>query len=188
VVRKPFNPKGSIPPFIDAPLIPAEAAAKPKKTAKRRAATPEETTEESSIDSIIHADDPEASLTSITEESISIEEPQPVKKPQGGRPRKSSVAKSAAETPQIVPKPRAQTASAQPPARTKKAPQVVAGVKGRKPKAAVVPETQVDMSVLQEEEEEDDEEVRLTSRAQHGSILPPSLTNKSSFEVRPAIC
>jgi len=59
-------------------------------------------------------------------------------------------------------------------------------VKGRKPKAAVISETQVNMSVVQEEEEV--EEVQVASKARYGSILPHSLTNKSSFEVRPAIC
>jgi len=61
-------------------------------------------------------------------------------------------------------------------------------VKGRKPKAGVISETQVDMSVVQEEEEEEREEVeevQIASKVRRGGILPHSLTNKSSLEVPP---
>jgi hypothetical protein len=128
------------------------------------------------------ADDPEASLASVTEESISIEEQEPPKKPRG-RPRRPSVAKP---TPQPAPKERTRNTSAQPPSRAKTTPTPAGGngVRGRKPKAAVVPETQqVDMSVVQEEEEQI-EEVEFTSKPrQGGGVLPPSLTKKASFEV-----
>jgi hypothetical protein len=55
-------------------------------------------------------------------------------------------------------------------------------VKGRKPKLAVVPETQVEeVSVVVEEEEE--EEVEFVAGPRQGSILPSSVARKPSFEV-----
>ena len=46
------------------------------------------------------------------------------------------------------------------------------GVRGRKPKLAVVPETQMDISVVEEVDEI--EEVELAPRPRQGSILPAS--------------
>lgn len=127
--------------------------------------------------SITEEDTLETSLTSpseesisLSEESISIEEPPPPKK----RGRRPSISK-ASETPKPAPKPRARSTSAQPPSRPKTTP---AGVRGRKPKAAVVPETQVEMSVVEEE----DEEVEFTSSKARQQVLPASLTQKSSLE------
>ena len=54
-------------------------------------------------------------------------------------------------------------------------------MKGRKPKLAVVPETQVEeVSVVAEEEEE---EVEFVAGPRQGSILPASVARKPSFEV-----
>jgi Chromosome segregation protein Csm1/Pcs1 len=120
--------------------------------------------------SITEEDTLETSVTSISEESISIEEPPPKK-----RGRRPSVSKASSETPKAAPKPRARSTSAQPPSKPKPAP---AGVRGRKPRAAVIPETQVEMSVVEEEEEE----VEFTSSKGRQQILPASLTQKTSLE------
>ena len=48
---------------------------------------------------------------------------------------------------------------------------------------AMVPETQMEFSVVEEEDEEDKVEEIGVSRRRQGSILPVSVTEKSSFEV-----
>lgn len=60
-------------------------------------------------------------------------------------------------------------------------------MKGRKPKLAVVPETQVEeeVTVIEEVEEEEDEQVEFVAKPRHGSIVPASVTKKPSFEVCP---
>ena len=60
-------------------------------------------------------------------------------------------------------------------------------MKGRKPKLAVVPETQVEeeVSVIEEVEEEEEEEVEFVAKPRQGSIVPASVTKKPSFEVCP---
>ena len=55
-------------------------------------------------------------------------------------------------------------------------------MKGRKPKLAVVPETQVEVSILEEEEEDEVEEIEAAPRRRQGSVLPPSMTRKA-YEV-----
>jgi hypothetical protein len=154
------------------------AVPKPKNQAKQRDPSPEElASEESSLESIhidTSLDTPNTSIDSL-ESSMSV--PPPKKR---GRP----AAKSASATPQQVApaKPRARSTSAQPVARAKA---VASGVKGRKPKLAVVPETQqMEVSVVQEEDE--DEQVEFVAKpARQGSILPASITKKASFEVFP---
>jgi hypothetical protein len=139
--------------------------------------SPEELTEESSLDSIQSQNDTSnTSLEDIEEESsISIVEQKPTK--QRGRPRKSTSA-----TPKPA-KPPAKSSSAQPtkaksaPSSTAKAPSA-GGVRGRKPKLAVVPETQLDISVA---EEVDD--VEFAPRPRQESILPASVVRKTSLEV-----
>ena len=102
-----------------------------------------------------------------------MSEPAPPKK--RGRPPKSASA-----TPQPQAKPRARSTSAQPAGPERK---TSAGVKGRKPKLAVVPETQVEeISVVEEVEEED--EVEIVARPRQGSILAGSVARKPSLEVR----
>jgi hypothetical protein len=72
------------------------------------------------------------------------------------------------------PKPRAR--STQP--KAKPTPQTK-GVKGRKPKLAVVPETQVEVSIVEEEEDEVEE---IAPRKRQGSVLPANMTRKA-YEV-----
>jgi len=147
------------------------------KSTKPREPSPEELTEESSLESIQSQNDsPNTSLEDIEEESsISIVEQKPNK--QRGRPRKSTNA-----TPKPA-KPPAKSTSAQP-AKTKSAPLSAAkgpsagGVRGRKPKLAVVPETQVDISVVEEVDE-----VEFAPRPRQESILPASVVRKTSLEV-----
>jgi hypothetical protein len=152
------------------------AQEKPKKK-KTKEPTPV-LVEESSLGSIeeSEADMPD---TSIDEES-SVEEP--VKRGRG-RPRKSLTA-----TPQAPP--RARSTSVQPTSKAKTAPvkpppskaaPAHAGVPGRKHKLAVVPETQLEVSITEEDEVE---EVAVPQRRQ-GSVIPAALTKKSSFEVSP---
>ena len=101
------------------------------------------------------------------EKSVSLE---PAPKKRGRLP------KSASKTPQAHAKPRARSTSAQPASSSK-----TVGVKGRKPKLAVVPETQLEeFSVIEEEEVEKPE---IVARPRQGSILPASVAKKSSFEV-----
>jgi len=122
----------------------------PKRT-KQREPTPE-LTEESSIDSIqeLEAD---TSITSIEESFIQ----QSAQKKPRGRPPKTEQAK-VKSTPQPQTK----------------------GVKGRKPKLAVVPETQVEVSIIEEEEVD---EIEIAPRPRQGSVLPASMTRKA-YEVR----
>ena len=123
----------------------------PKRT-KQREPTPE-LTEESSIDSIqeLEAD------TSITYIEESFIQQSAQKKPRG-RPPKTEQAK-VKSTPQPQTK----------------------GVKGRKPKLAVVPETQIEVSIIEEEEEVD--EIETAPRPRQGSVLPASMTRKA-YEAR----
>ena len=142
--RKPSKPRGSHSPMRQV-LILAKTAEEPKR-AKQKEPTPE-LTEESSLDSIqdLEAD---TSITSIDESFI---------QPSAQKP-----------------KPRARSSSAQPKPKAKATPQQTKGVKGRKPKLAVVPETQVEYSV-----EEDVEEVEeVAPRRRQGSVLPGNLTRK----------
>ena len=147
---------------------------KPKKT-KQREPTPEELTEETTFDSVESEHD--TPNTSIDEESsISMEKPI---KPRG-RPRKSISA-----TPQPK-EPRTQSAQ---PKKVKSTPsssavKPAAGVRGRKPKLSVVPETQMEISIFEGVDEvEDVELVELVTRPRQGSILPASVTRKASFDV-----
>src|SRR5271154_3507079 len=161
-------------------LIPAakpsedKPTTKPKKQSKHRSPTPEILSEESSLDSIQlnpQGNDDNTPNTSLEWFETSISEPAPPKK--RGRPPKSASA-----TPQTQAKPRARSTSAQPAGSGSKA---APGVKGRKPKLAVVPETQVEeVSVVTEEEEE---VVEFVTGPRQGSILPASVARKPSFEV-----
>jgi hypothetical protein len=137
-------------------LTAAKPAEEPKRT-KHRELTPE-LTEESSIDSIqeVEAD---TSISSIEESFIQ----QSAQKKPRGRPTKVTKA----EQPSKV-----------------KATPLAKGVKGRKPKLAVVPETQVEVSIVEEEEEEEEEvdEIEMAPRRRMGSVLPASMTRKA-YEV-----
>jgi hypothetical protein len=144
---------------------------KPKKTKPVKEPTPDISVEytQDSIQDIEEDTTPDTSLDSI------LSAP-PKKK---GRPTKSTTA-----TPQAQPA-RARSASVQPSASKKSiVPSSTAksGVKGRKPKSAAIPETQLEMSVV-EEEDEDVEEIHIAPRARQGSILPASVSRKSSYEV-----
>jgi hypothetical protein len=136
--------------------------------------SPEELTDESSHESvqadIVNDDTPN---TSIEEESsISIESPP---KRARGRPKK---AQSATPQPQ---NPRKRSSSVQPTSKTKSTPSATKpGVPGRKPKMAVVPETQANISTVEEVDEVD--EIDLAPRPRQGSALPQSV-RKPSFEV-----
>jgi hypothetical protein len=169
-------------------LIAAKASdeenTKPKKS-KVRELTPE-IVEESSLDNIQEdsVQEVDSADTSLEAES-SIE--QPVKR--RGRPRKSASATPKAPS-------RARSMSAQPvPAKTKTAPAKTAskkiappkavtadtGVRGRKPKLAAVPETQLDVSITEEDEVEE-----VMAPRRQGSAVPAPLT-KPSFEVNPVV-
>lgn len=130
-------------------LISAKPAEERKKT-KHREPTPE-LTEESSIDSIQEFE-ADTSITSIDESFI-----------QQSAPKQ---------------KPRPRSSSAQPKPKVKSTPQTK-GVKGRKPKLAVVPETQIEVSIVEEEEDEVEE---VAPRRRQGSVLPASMTGKA-YEV-----
>jgi hypothetical protein len=138
---------------------------------KPRDPTPEELTDESSRETIqadIEKDD--TTNTSIEQESsISIENPP---KRARGRPKKSQSA-----TPQPL-NPRQRSRSAQPPSKPKSTPSTAkSGVPSRKPKLAVVPETQVNVSTVEETDEFD--EIVLDQRPRQGSILPQSVIRPS---------
>jgi hypothetical protein len=136
-------------------LTAAKPAEEPKRT-KHRDQTPE-LTEESSIDSIQEVE-AETSISSIEESFIQ----QSAQKKPRGRPTKVTKA----EQPPKV-----------------KATSQAKGVKGRKPKLAVVPETQVEVSIVEEEEEEDEvDEIEMAPRRRMGSVLPASMTRKA-YEV-----
>lgn len=125
----------------------------PKKTKQRDPAP--ELTEESSIDSIqeVEAD---TSTTSIDESFIQ----QSAQKKPRGRPPKTEQAK-VKSTPQPQTK----------------------GVKGRKPKLAVVPETQVEVSIIDDDDDDEVDEIEMAPRPRQGSVLPASMTRKA-YEVR----
>lgn len=165
-VRKPSKPKGT---FSYGQADPDES--KSKKT-KPREPTPEDLTEESSRDSIVESEI-DTSNTSIEEESsISIDLPKKAR----GRPPKS--------TPQQSQKtPRARSVSVQPKVKSTPSSTAKTGVRGRKPKSSVVPETQMGISVVEEVDEI--EEVELAPRPRQGSILPASVMRKTSLEVQP---
>jgi hypothetical protein len=113
----------------------------------------------------------ESDVEQSFEESSMTE--QPPKKARG-RPRKSLSA-----TPQ-PPKPRAKSASIQPPSKPQSAPSTAkTGVRGRKPKMAVVPETQQDISVV---EEEDDEVQEVDFAPPPRQSVVPAASRKSSVE------
>lgn len=149
-----------------------EGSSKPtsKKTTKKRAPSPEESFEEEpSVQSIPSEVEGDVSLDSIQEES-SIEEI-PAKKAKTSRGTKSSTTK-----PQVQITQRARSTSAQPSSRAKTTPASTtkgSGVKGRKPKLEVVPETQVDMSVVEEEDEVD--EIDFAPRPRQSSVLSNSV-------------
>ena len=165
-VRKPSKPKGTL---SDIEADPDESKS---KKSKPREPTPEDLTEESSRDSIVESEI-DTSNTSIEEESsISIEQPKKAR----GRPPKS--------TPQQSQKPpRARSVSVQPKVKSTPSSTAKPGVRGRKPKLSVVPETQMDISVVEEVDEI--EEVELAPRPRQGSILPASVMRKTSSEVQP---
>lgn len=114
---------------------------------KERDPTPE-LIEESSVDSIQEVE-AEISVTSIENSFIQ----QSAQKKPRGRPAKTEQTK------------------------VKSTPQPTKGVRGRKPKLAVVPETQVEVSIVEEEEEVD--EIEMAARPRQGSVLPASTTRKS---------
>jgi len=148
---------------------------KPKKTKPVKEPTPDisEEEEEQTQDSI-QLDIEEDSSPDTSLESIHSQPPK-----RKGRPAKSTTA-----TPQPQPA-RGRSSSVQPSASKKVAvPSSTSksGVKGRKPRAAVVPETQLEMSVV-EEVDEDVEEVQIAPRSRQGSILPAFVSRKTSFEV-----
>jgi hypothetical protein len=116
---------------------------------KEKDPTPE-LTEESSMDSIQEVE-ADISMTSIEDSFIQQSAP---KKPRG-RPAKTEKTK------------------------VKSTPQPTKGVRGRKPKLAVVPETQVEVSIVEEESEEVDE-IEMAPRPRQGSVLPASMTRKSN--------
>jgi hypothetical protein len=163
-------------PFLGVNIAKTSEEEKPKK-GKAKEPTPI-LVEESTLGSIQESELDTAN-TSVDEEP-SFEEP--VRRGRG-RPRKSLAA-----TPQAPP--RARSTSVQPvskaktapvkPAPTKAAP-AIAGVRGRKPKLGVVPETQLEVNITEEDEVE---EVVAPQRRQ-GSGIPAALTKKSSFEVSP---
>jgi len=122
------------------------------KRAKHREPTPE-LTEESSIDSIQEVD-ADTSSTSLDESFIQESAP----KKQRARPSKAEPQPKVKATPQQK------------------------GVKGRKPKMAIVPETQVEVSVIEEEEEDEVHEIETAPRRRQGSVLPASMAKKA-YEV-----
>lgn len=149
------------------------------KKAKPREPTPEEITEESTLDSIQIQSQNTSPETSFDEASTSIEQPTERTRPKG-RTRKSI---SATPQPQQS---RSRSGSVQPQRKAKSTPASTAKtrVKGRKQNLAVVPETQVDMDVVQEVDEVEEVELALTHRRVSNSVLPPSMT-KTSIDVFP---
>ena len=138
---------------------------------KPRDPSPEELIDESSRESIqadIEKDDtPNTSFEQ--DSSISIEDPP---KRRRGRPKKAQSATPQSQNPrqrsgsvQASSKPKSTSSAAKP------------GVPSRKPKLAVVPETQVDVSAVEEADEVD--EIDMERRPRQGSILPQSVTRPS---------
>jgi hypothetical protein len=163
--RKQTKPKGySLKSTLTKAKPSKEETTKPKK-AKVREPTPE-LEEESSLESIQVESEIGAADTSLEEEP-SFEEP--VKRGRGRPP------KSLSATPQAPP--RARSASAQPSVVKAKSTSTNTGVRGRKPKLSIVPETQVDLSVVEEDEVD---EVEIAPKRQ-GSVIPPAL-KKSSYD------
>jgi hypothetical protein len=138
-----------------------------------------EPTHEDTEDSIqIIADDsPNTSVSTDADASISFDQPKRAR----GRPRKSDSA---------PPPPRARSVSAQPPkakstpaSTTKNTPATKnTGVRGRKPKLAVVPETQPDPDTI-EEQDEVDEVIDVVSKVRQEDAIPTRLSKKPSSEV-----
>lgn len=134
-------------------VLTAVKPAEEPKTTKYRDPTPE-LAEESSMDSI-QQEEADTSITSIDESFIQ----QSAQKKPRGRPSKAVQQSKVKSTPQ--PK----------------------GVRGRKPNPAVVPETQIEVSVIEEEEVEDEvDEIEAAPRRRQGSVLPASMTRKA-YEV-----
>jgi len=162
-IRKPSKPKGK-PSDMQ-----SYADESKSKKSKPREPTPEDLTEESSRDSIAQSEI-DTSNTSIEEEDslILIDLPKKAR----GRVSKST------QKP-----PRARSVSVQPKVKSTPSSTAKTGVRGRKPKLAVVPETQMNISVVEEVDEI--EEVELAPRSRQGSVLPVYEMRKASFEVEP---
>ena len=149
------------------------------KKAKPREPTPEEITEESTLDSVQIQSQNTTLETSFDDVSTSMEQLIEQTRPKG-RPRKSI---SATPQPQQS---RSRSASVPSQRKTKSTPASTAKtrVKGRKQNLAVVPETQVDIDVVQEADEVEEVELAPTHRRASNNVLPPSMT-KTSFDVLP---